>query len=927
MKTIRLALAIIVAALMVVPLLPSVKAPPLAPYEAWGIARNAASNPLPLGTPIRTFIDGVDYSNLTVTYRADGSYQTQIAGNWYIGPISETPAIKEGGDPNDPVMFADSALTTGGTIFAQDATWQTAFFQNLDLQYAAASAQPALLKICSVTTQPADLQTQYAYVYNPTGLTVDLSNFQFQKDVAGNMNGPTVSMTGTVAAGKKAFVDLGSTSYLTTTGDALKLVYKNTGGTAFNGRPIIADRVEFNATSGGTLSWEPGNTIMTDAPAPGLGQEIHRTPDCATDTNQGTDFVIGPETTRPTAPTVTVSSPNGGERWTGNSQHRIWWNMSDVQDANTVLTVAINYSLDSGTTYTNVIVPSRLGTANPNYYVWTVPRIDSTLVRVQVCATDTTFLIGCDGSDADFTIDSTGPAVITTTPTAGQPNVPLTTSIVAQFSEPMNKASVEAPGVVTINPSPGGTFVFSWNAANDTVTITGFNTLSPSTTYQVCIGTLARDTSDPGNYLIPAKCWSFTTYTNNAPSATYSAPVGGEVWSGGFPHGIAWTPTDDRTPPNLLVEYLNYTYTGGSGAISGRMVGNSSYTWTPSGIDATDVRLELKIFDSDGASATITSATFAIDSTPPSVVSTSPTEGQQGVASGASLTITFSEKMSTTGFSGLFTISPDPGGLTFNWAAGDTVLSVGHNPFAAGLAHTVTISGAKDVSNPGNEMPTFTLHFTTAAAQPPTVSVSAPAAGAVYQQGATITITWSMSDPVTPTASLKVYVTYTSSAGSGNLTTTDLTGLQTMTWTAPAISATDVVIHVKVVNAAGLSATADSGAFTIQGGGGLDVMTLAIIAIIIIVVVVVLLFFLLSKRRKKGAEEEEAPPAAEEEEVAPEEAPEEMPAEEEAPPPPPARRAAPAPAAAPAAGTKECPSCGTILDAKDAECFMCGHKF
>jgi len=25
-------------------------------------------------------------------------------------------------------------------------------------------------------------------------------------------------------------------------------------------------------------------------------------------------------------------------------------------------------------------------------------------------------------------------------------------------------------------------------------------------------------------------------------------------------------------------------------------------------------------------------------------------------------------------------------------------------------------------------------------------------------------------------------------------------------------------------------------------------------------------------------------------------------------------------------GTKECPNCGTIVDGKDTECFMCGHK-
>ena len=122
----RLALAIAVASILLIPFLQSARAPPLVPYEAWGVALNASSTSIGINQPIRTFIDGVDYSNLTSTYRADGSYQTQIAGNFYIGSTSETPAVKEGGDPSDPVMFTHNDMTTSGLVFRNASTWTTA---------------------------------------------------------------------------------------------------------------------------------------------------------------------------------------------------------------------------------------------------------------------------------------------------------------------------------------------------------------------------------------------------------------------------------------------------------------------------------------------------------------------------------------------------------------------------------------------------------------------------------------------------------------------------------------------------------------------------------------------------------------------------------------------------------------------------------
>src|SRR3989449_5046471 len=152
-KVVRLAVALFVAGVLLLPLLPTGRAPPLVPYEAWGLARNSAGSSVGLNQPIRTFIDGVDYSNFTSTYRADGSYQVQIAGNWYIGPTSETSYLKEGGNPNDAVMFAHADMTTTGTVFPETAVWTTAGFQNLDLTEGVAGRPPALIQTQSHSTR------------------------------------------------------------------------------------------------------------------------------------------------------------------------------------------------------------------------------------------------------------------------------------------------------------------------------------------------------------------------------------------------------------------------------------------------------------------------------------------------------------------------------------------------------------------------------------------------------------------------------------------------------------------------------------------------------------------------------------------------------------------------------------------------------
>ncbi len=60
-----------------------------------------------------------------------------------------------------------------------------------------------------------------------------------------------------------------------------------------------------------------------------------------------------------------------------------------------------------------------------------------------------------------------------------------------------------------------------------------------------------------------------------------------------------------------------------------------------------------------------------------------------------------------------------------------------------------------------------------------------------------------MSDDTTPAANLKVYLNYSSIAGSGTIAG-PLTGATSQAWAVPLIAATDVAVNATVIDASGL---------------------------------------------------------------------------------------------------------------------------
>ena len=100
-------------------------------------------------------------------------------------------------------------------------------------------------------------------------------------------------------------------------------------------------------------------------------------------------------TTSPT-PTITVTSPNGGESWNAGSTHTITWS-----GTGSVGNVKIEYSTNNGSSWSTITS----STTNDGSYSWTVPGVSSSQCLVRISETDGS---PSDTSNSVFTIKSGG---------------------------------------------------------------------------------------------------------------------------------------------------------------------------------------------------------------------------------------------------------------------------------------------------------------------------------------------------------------------------------------------------------------------------------------------------------------------------------------------------------------------------------------
>ncbi|MCC2672158.1 MAG: hypothetical protein K0Q72_4630, partial [Armatimonadetes bacterium] len=152
-------------------------------------------------------------------------------------------------------------------------------------------------------------------------------------------------------------------------------------------------------------------------------------------------------------PTLTVTSPNGGETWVVGSLRTITWSSTAVTGS-----VMLEYSTNGGSSWITIAA----NTANDGSESWTVPNAPSVQAQVRV----TSLVNGAvsDASDASFTIQAAPLAsIIVTAPNGGE-------SWTAGTSQAITWTSANVTGNVKLEYSPdaGATWiVIAASTAND----------------------------------------------------------------------------------------------------------------------------------------------------------------------------------------------------------------------------------------------------------------------------------------------------------------------------------------------------------------------------------------------------------------------------------------------------------------------------
>ena len=515
------------------------------------------------------------------------------------------------------------------------------------------------------------------------------------------------------------------------------------------------------------------------------------------------------------------------------------------------------------------------------------------------------------------------PIITVTNPLSGAFGVRRTgPNVVVDFNKAMKTTP---PGAVTVTPNNGTAWPCAWSNGDMRCTITA--ALAVRTYYYVAVtGTDALGAAlVTGPVPNPFGFWSNEPPTN----VVFQAPGAGVCASGGSSLDVSWTMSDRETPTTSLQSWLNYTFGANTVVITNTPISGSgspvTYTWTPvPSIDGT-IQIWLRVVDGGADFAGGSSANVLIDSTAPTVLTTStPADQATGVPTDATVTIRFSEAMHHASTEAAISFSPAVAGPTFTWSTDSKNVTVAHPAFVASTPYTLTVAvGAHDACTPGTQLSGAKLiHFTTGTGRK---KPSAPTSvHSTSKTDTAITLVWTAPGTWTDGSTLlaaditeyRVYRSPSSTCDAAQLTSP--VGTVTGTTTSYTDSGLQAETNYNYcVSAVAGGTEGEYGALTEKTTVSQSGFPWLIVIIAIIVVVLLIVGFLLLRRRGPAA----APPkGAGPSSRAP---PEEAIAEEEP-------RAAPAASEDTGAEGGEkfipCPNCGTMVKPTDAECFVCGAK-
>ncbi len=295
-----------------------------------------------------------------------------------------------------------------------------------------------------------------------------------------------------------------------------------------------------------------------------------------------------------TIPSLTLTSPIGGEIWSVGSAHNITWSNIGVTN------VGLGYSINGGSSWATIISSTAASTGS---YAWTIPNAPSTQVKIRVRDASNTAL--SDSTHGFFTIPVPPPSVTLINPNGGQ----------TWLGNSVNSITWSSLSVVNVKLEYSLDNASTWN------TITASIAASPASyawTVPNTPSTLAKvRVSDIANAATSSMSSNVFTISYLAPSLTLTSPNGGETWAPNSTHNVTWSAT---SVANVKLEYSIDNGTTWATIISSTP-STGTYAWVLPGT----LSLQAFVRISDASNPALTdrsNATFNISNTVP-IVSTS----------------------------------------------------------------------------------------------------------------------------------------------------------------------------------------------------------------------------------------------------------------------------------------------------------------
>ncbi|MDI6916826.1 MAG: Ig-like domain-containing protein [Thermoplasmatales archaeon] len=221
--------------------------------------------------------------------------------------------------------------------------------------------------------------------------------------------------------------------------------------------------------------------------------------------------------------------------------------------------------------------------------------------------------------------------------------------------------------------------------------------LSPRTAYYYAVAPVAK-----GGYITYGK--SPGTEVSTVPLIVLNSPNGDEDWSGNTSHKINYT-IQNGEPPYMIdlyysVDDVNWSFIGNA---THNQPGIYIYNWSIPTIDSSTVKVRVNVTDNKLVTDfDVSNKNFTIDSKPPTVLNAFPVNTG---APAEALVIQFNESVNTSSVENAFSITPNPGNLSWDWDEENKTATISHDDCILDVKYNCTINTTvKDDSDPGNYM-------------------------------------------------------------------------------------------------------------------------------------------------------------------------------------------------------------------------------